>query len=306
MQICGERVSLRRVSERPRPHVVETERGSVELIRAGSGPAVLFLHGTPGGSDSSLSMGRFLIDAGFELIAPSRPGYLGTPLGAGKTIDQQADLHAATLAALGIERAAVVSWSGGGPSGYRLAVRHPERVQALVPFATVSQAYAEPKEHLSERLMMETTFGNWILRLMAAHAPKQTAAATLKAEGDLTNEQLTDLVRQTMDDEGMLDVVLTMANVVGDYSHRREGVQNDWEQFGRIDSLELERIAVPTLVVWADADIDIPPAHSEFAVGKIPGADRLVLDHGTHLALFAHPDARKAQARVAALLSPNF
>jgi pimeloyl-ACP methyl ester carboxylesterase len=286
----------------PQPESVETDLGPVELIRAGSGPAVLFVHGTPGGSDSSLAMGRFLVEAGFELIAPSRPGYLGTPLGERKTIDDQADLHAATLGALAIERVAVVAWSGGGPSAYRLSVRHPERVRALVPFACVSERYPEPKESLDERLMMKTSMGNWMLRFLAAHAPKSTVEATLKAEGDLTKEELAGLVKQTMGDDASLDVVLTMANVCGDYSHREQGVTNDWRQFGAMDSLELEKIAAPTLVIWGDADIDVPPAHSEHAAGTIPGAEAVVLDHGTHLALFAHAEARWTQERVVELL----
>jgi pimeloyl-ACP methyl ester carboxylesterase len=284
------------------PATVETDLGPVELIRTGSGPVALFVHGTPGGSDSSLAMGRFLIEAGFELIAPSRPGYLGTPLGDRQEIDRQADLHAATLDALGIERAAVIAWSGGGPSAYRLAVRHPERVSALVSFACLSERIAEPNPSLDERLMLETSPGNWMLRFMARHMPKSTVEATLKAEGDLSKEELAALVKETMGDQASLDVVLTMAEVCGDYSHREAGVENDWEQFGRIDSLELERIDRPTLVIWGDADTDVPPSHSEHAAATIPGARKLVLERGTHLALFAHPEARKAQDRVVELL----
>jgi len=286
----------------PLPEIIETKLGPVELIRAGSGPKVLFIHGTPGGWDSSLSMGRFLIDAGFELIAPSRPGYLGTPLDDNKTIDQQADLHAATLDALGVEKAAVMSWSGGGPSTYRLVIRHPQKVRKLVSFAAVSQGYLEPRESFEERLMEKTGFGNWILRFMTTHAKKSTVKATLNAEGDLAKEELTDLVNDTMSDEKMSEVVLTMATVVGDYSHRKQGITNDWKQFGAIDSLGLERIDLPTMVIWGDADIDVPPAHSEHAAEAIPGAQKLILKHGTHLALFVHPDARKAQQRVVELL----
>ena len=96
---------------------IETHKGPIEIGRRGVGPPVLFVHGTPGGADSSLAMGWFLAEAGFEVIAPSRPGYLGTPLAGREEIDQQAHLLSALLDALGHERAGVVSWSGGGPSG---------------------------------------------------------------------------------------------------------------------------------------------------------------------------------------------
>jgi pimeloyl-ACP methyl ester carboxylesterase len=263
----------------------------------------MLIHGTPGGSDSSLAMGQFLVEAGFELIAPSRPGYLGTPLDGRRAIDDQADLHAALLDELGHERAGILTWSGGGPSGYRLAVRHPERVSALVAFAAVSQAYHPPDEDLESRLMMETSFGNWLLRFLAAHAPKTTVSATLEAEGDLSKQELKRLVTEVLGDDRQRDVVLTMAEVVGDSAQRREGMENDLARFAEIDSLELDKVAAPTLVINGSADTDVPPDHSEFAAATIPRAERLVMDRGTHLCLFAHPDAEAAQARAVAALT---
>lgn len=150
------------------PELVETNPGPVEVARAGAGPPVLFAHGTPGGWDASISMGRFLVEAGFELIAPSRPGYLGTPLAGRTGLDDQADLLAALLETLGHRRAGVICWSGGGPSSYRLAARHPGRVDALVAFAAVSRAY-RPDLGLDQRLMMETRLGNWLVRFAASH-----------------------------------------------------------------------------------------------------------------------------------------
>jgi pimeloyl-ACP methyl ester carboxylesterase len=260
------------------------------------------VHGTPGGWDSSAAMGRFLVEAGFELIAPARPGYQGTSLEGRGSIDAQADLHAALLDALGHPAAGVITWSGGGPSGYRLAVRHPHRVSALVAAAAVSGAYTPPDEDLETRLMLNTSPGNWVLRMLAAHAPKTTVAATLGAEGDLTKEELKALTAEAMADEHQRDVVLTMAEVVGDYAGRRTGIDNDWAQFGAIDSLELERVAAPTLIVNGDADSDVPPAHSDFAATTIPGAGRETMDRGTHLCLWVHPGADPVQARVIALL----
>jgi hypothetical protein len=67
--------------------IVQTALGPVEVGRRGTGAPVLFVHGTPGGSDSSLVMGRFLAEAGFEVIAVaggtserrSRDGRRSTP-----------------------------------------------------------------------------------------------------------------------------------------------------------------------------------------------------------------------------------
>lgn len=55
-------------------------------------------------------------------------------------------------------------------------------------------------------------------------------------------------------------------------------------------------------MIWGDADADVPPSHSEFAVKMIPKAQKIVLEHGTHLALFVHPEARKTQKQVCEFL----
>jgi pimeloyl-ACP methyl ester carboxylesterase len=281
---------------------IQTDLGRVEVARAGAGPPVLGIHGTPGGSDSTIVMGRFLAQAGFEVIAPSRPGYLGTPLDHRGAIDGQADLLAALLDALGHARAGVLTWSGGGPSGYRLAVRHPDRVSALVPFAALSHDYQVPDDDLETRLFMKTRPGNWVLRFLAAHAPKSAVSATLGAEGDLTHDEVAELTARVLEDPDERDVVLTMTRVVGDRAHRRAGMEADFASFAAIATLELERVAAPTLLVHGTADADVAPEYSDYAQARIPDVERIDMDRGTHLCLFAHPDARAVQARVAAHL----
>lgn len=278
--------------------IVDTDLGPVAFARSGSGFPVLMVHGSPGGTDSSLAMGKFLTEGGFELIAPARPGYPGTGLDDRTTIDQQADLHAALLDALGIGKAALLTWSGGGPSGYRLAVRHPDRVSALTGFASVSRKYMPPKESLDERLIENTSAGNWLLRFLADHAPKSTVSSTLAAEGDLDRKELKALVDEAMENEDEKNVVLTMARVVADHANRVAGLENDMARFGEIEDLELEKIGAPALIIHGTADVDVTPDHGDHAAATIPGADFLAMAKGTHLSLFVHPDARDAQQRV--------
>lgn len=282
--------------------MIDTSAGPIEVARAGQGPPVVLVHGTPGGCDSSLAMGRFLVDAGFELIAPSRPGYRGTPLAGRESFDAQAKLLGALLDALGHDSAAFLTWSGGGPSGYRLAATRPESVSRLVAFAAVSGNYKSPNEGIDDRLIMETRPGNWLLRELAARAPKTAISATLGAEGDLTRKELKAQVAEVIADEEQAEVVLSMAQVVGDYENRREGIVNDRARFTEIRDLGLEGIKAPTLIVVGDADVDVPPSHSEFAAKTIPGAEKLMIERGTHLALFAHPHARAAQECVVSFL----
>jgi pimeloyl-ACP methyl ester carboxylesterase len=102
-----------------------------------------------------------------------------------------------------------------------------------------------------------------------------------------------------------------MANVVADHAHRREGIDNDLARFAEIESLELEleleleKFTAPTLVIGGTADTDVPPDHSNHAARAIPGAEQRVMERGTHLCLFVHPDAPAAQEQVAAKLHAN-
>lgn len=122
--------------------VITTALGAVEVEAHGSGTPIIAVHGSPGGIDAARMMVRFLPPGRFRTIALSRPGYLGTPLDAADTsIDHEADLLAAVIDALGVDRAGVRAWSGGGPSAYRLAVRHPERVSSLIQVAALSSRW---------------------------------------------------------------------------------------------------------------------------------------------------------------------
>ena len=179
-----------------------------------------------------------------------------------------------------------------------MAVRHPDRVSALVANAAVSQAYHVADQDLATRLMFTTGAGRWLLRLLAAHQPKQYISGALAGEGDLTKEQLAQRVEEVFVDPVKRDFVLALGPTTEQDKTRRDGYRNDLAQFADITSLELERITAPTLVVQGTADSDLPPAQSTFAAETIPGAELLTLDTGTHLALFTHPDAAATQARV--------
>jgi pimeloyl-ACP methyl ester carboxylesterase len=278
--------------------VVETALGPVECAVVGTGAPVLVVHGSPGGIDAAALMARVLPRDRVRAILLSRPGYLRTPLEGRTTIDEQADLLAALLDHLGVDRAGVYTWSGGGPAGYRLAVRHPGRVTGLVANAAVSQAYHLPDQDLATRLMFTTRPGQWLLRVLAAHQPGRYVEGALAGEGDLTREQLERRVAEVLADPDKRRFVLDLGPTAVPDAHRRAGYRNDLDRFAAITSLELERVTAPTLVVQGTADSDLPPAQSAYAARTVPGAETLTLETGTHLALYTHPEAAGAQARV--------
>ncbi len=109
-----------------------TSAGVIEYATRGSGQAVLAIHGAGGGYDQGLLIAAGFLGDGFKVIAPSRFGYLRTPVPKDASPAAQADAHAALLDSLGVHRAIVIGVSAGAPSATQLALRHPDRVAALI------------------------------------------------------------------------------------------------------------------------------------------------------------------------------
>ncbi len=276
---------------------VETGRGPIEYLEAGEGVPVLFIHGSPGGSDQGMLMGCFLVDAGFRVVAPSRPGYLGTPLPGGTASPQAtADLLLALMDVLSIERFGIVCWSGGGPSSYRLAASQPERVSALVACAAVSGPYEFAKGLAgAETRLMTSGIGGWLLRQIAARSPKSVVKSTLKEEGQLSKPDAAALFEHVWAQPDKREFVLRLS---GTLSGRNLGLKNDQLRFPQLGDLGLNEISVPTLLIHGTADSDVGPEQSEHALSAIAGAEILRVEKGTHLCVWTDPTSADIQSSI--------
>ncbi len=115
-----------------RSSTLATSLGTLEYAEIGQGEPILVVHGAAGGFDQALDMCGALAEHGYRLIAPSRFGYLRSALPAHLTTAMQADAYVELLDHLGIAKVNVVSISAGAWSAMQLAIRHPDRVRALV------------------------------------------------------------------------------------------------------------------------------------------------------------------------------
>ena len=100
-----------------------------------SRPTVLLLHGFPTSSHMFRNLIPALADE-FHLVAPDYPGYGNSSMPTvdefDYTFDHLADIVETLVARLGIDRYSLYLMDYGAPVGFRLALRHPERVQTLV------------------------------------------------------------------------------------------------------------------------------------------------------------------------------
>ncbi len=98
-------------------------------------PTILLLHGFP----TSSHMFRNLIPAlsdQFHLVAPDYPGFGNSSMPKvdefDYTFDRMAEVVDRLIDKLGLKKYSVYLMDYGAPVGYRLAVKHPERVESLI------------------------------------------------------------------------------------------------------------------------------------------------------------------------------
>lgn len=100
-----------------------------------NGPVVLLLHGFPTSSHMFRNLIPLLADR-YHVIAPDYPGYgeSGAPdhRQFNYSFAHFADIIDALVTGLGAKRYAMYVMDYGAPVGYRLALKHPERVSALI------------------------------------------------------------------------------------------------------------------------------------------------------------------------------
>lgn len=275
--------------------LVATRLGAVEAAVTGGGPAVLCLHGAMGGADQAVLLGRTVGAPGFRYVCPSRPGYLGTPLGGATTPEAQADTYAALLDAIGVDDAAVLAVSGGGPSALQFALRHRNRCRALVLISTCA-GVMDARIPLHFHLMMALVRWGWFADAMKRRAARDPAAAALRSIADPA------LRARVAGDRQALELLVALTTSTLDrIALRLVGTKNDIAVTRATTDYPLERIAVPTLVVHGTADPLLPfERHGRQLAGRIPGAELLALTGGEHGAIFTHRE--EARSGVAAFL----
>ena len=229
---------------------IESPHGPIEFAEAGDGPAVLVVHGAGGGFDQGLELGQTFLGDGYRVIAPSRFGYLGTPLPADASPEAQADAHLRLLDALQLETVPVIGVSAGGPSAMQLCLRHPERCSALV--LIVPMSWAPKRETTQSRMspmflpvmnaLLSSDFLCWTAMKVARLALIKSILGTpVAVYRDAPAEE-----RRRVD--RMLRDILPV-------SRRADGLRNEGVVAASLTRYPLETMRVPALIVSAADDL---------------------------------------------------
>lgn len=229
---------------------IESPHGPIEFAEAGDGPAVLLIHGAGGGFDQGLDLGDTFLGEGYRVIAPSRFGYLGTPLPADASPEAQADAHLRLLDALQLDTVPVIGVSAGGPSAMQLCLRHPERCSALV--LIVPMAWAPERETTNARLsppflpLLNAVLSSDFLFWTATKVAKLAVVKSILGTPVAVYRNAPVKERRRVDQ--MLRAILPV-------SRRVAGLLNENEIAANLTRYPLEEMSVPALVISAADDL---------------------------------------------------
>ena len=279
--------------------LLATRCGPIEYQEAGAGAALLAVHGSGGGHDQGMAFAGTLATQAIRVIAMSRFGYLRTPMPADASAAAQADAHVCLLDALGIRRAAVLGGSAGAPSALELAIRHPDRVSALVllvPLAYKPTTLADSAPPLTpwvENTMLRL-IGSDFLFWAALHLARDQVIKVVLATppGLLAGASPRERTRVN----AMLDNILPV-------SARADGLRSDTAAGKHLALARLGAIRAPTLVISARDDRYGTYASAQYTANGIAGARFIGFEEGGHVWI-GHDD--EVMAEIVDLLAQPF
>ncbi len=290
----------------------DTPLGIISYRRIGEGQPIIALHGSPGGYDF-IDVLDYLAEEGFQVIVPSRPGYLGTALSVGRSPQQQADAIIALMDSLEIKSALLLGFSGGGPIGLQCALRHPDRFQALGLNCAITGKY-DPSDDLESSLFGKLFFINGVadvtyalLSILLHRFPKVMLKEVLKLVTTYEDKsQLDILIRQIFDDPRQARMSKILSDNAVPYDLRKIGFENDMEYYRQESHFPFEQLRVPTQIIHSCVDGDVNyEAHAVPASQRIPGAELITINGAGHLVWLGDEGHQAIQHQIAFLKQPT-
>jgi pimeloyl-ACP methyl ester carboxylesterase len=264
-------------------HRIDADGVNIFYREAGphDAPVVLLLHGFPASSFQYRELIPRLADR-YRVIAPDLPGFGFTHIPAERKYTYNFDALANTILAftdaLKLTRYALYVFDYGAPTGFRLAMAHPERVTAIVSqngnayeeglgdaWAPIQRYWREPTEENRDA----------IRKALTAEGIRREYHTGIPDSYDLAPEGYTldaALMARPGNVEIQLDLFLDYANNVKLYPKFHE---------------YFRAFTPPLLAIWGRYDPYFIPAGAQAFQRDIPAATVQLLDTG-HFALETH------------------
>jgi pimeloyl-ACP methyl ester carboxylesterase len=262
-------------------HTIHGYRRAVRI--AGSGPALLLIHGVGDNSTTWNSVHAKLAQR-FTVIAPDL-------LGHGESDKPRADYSLAAfangmrdlLAALGIDRVTLVGHSLGGGIAAQFVYQYPHMVERLV---LVSSGGVTKDVSIALR--------------MATLPMGSEALAALRLPGVLPALQLAGRAAQTVigstkygrDLPDGLRLLARLADpaALSAFSRTLRSVVDGHGQFVTMLDRSYLMPSVPKLIIWGEDDMVIPVSHARIAHAAMPDSRLEIFEGSGHMPFRDHPE----------------
>jgi 2-hydroxy-6-oxonona-2,4-dienedioate hydrolase len=293
------RAEMRRVRATVRldASVATTKAGPIEYAEKRSGIPLFSIHGAGGGFDQGLANAEDLVGDVYRIIAPSRFGYLGTPIPTDSSPVAQADAHAALLRHLSVDKAIVLGVSAGARSAIELTLRYPERVAALI--LIVPATYA-PESPVTIEPSRANRFAFWLVNAGADFtwwATEKIAPDVLTRFIGVPPEVVATAAKA--DQDRVIRIVRNMQPL----SRRFPGINIDSNP--TLTRLPLEEVRSPTLIISSRDDLFNTLPAAKYTATAIPNAKLIVYETGGHLLVGRDREVRTSIAEFLALVGVN-
>jgi pimeloyl-ACP methyl ester carboxylesterase len=263
----------------PRGRPVGVGGAQVNVIEHGEGPPIVLVHGLPGNVGDWGALPERLAARGHRVVSYDRVGF-----GHASRPDPEPGLYSfesnarelgALMDALGLPRAALVGWSYGGGIVQLFAREHPERVSHAVLLSSVGPLNTAEPTALDR--LVELPFAAPLFTWLASVPPLGDAMARDAVVAAFSDEAA---VPQGWHERtrAMLSMPNTLRSMV--------------LEMQRYDAslLRPEELTVPVLVLHGTDDRNTPYATGEDLQRRIPGAQLVAIEHGSHMLPATHPE----------------
>lgn len=238
---------------------VAVRGGSIRVLSAGAGPAVLYLHGL-GDAGEMLPVLRS-ISAQHRVIRPDHPGFLDSDDLGASSVRDLASMHSELMDSLDIDDIDLIGCSLGGWIAAELALLIGDRARSLTlidPAGLAGDGTAPDTFALDPDEVLTLTVHDPRLREEARTAPRDPARAEKLGRSRSTA--------------------------------RRIAVEPHYMHDPTLDA-RLPAITVPTQVFWGREDGVIPVSYASSWTAALPQAELHVISSAGHLPHVERPDA---------------
>jgi pimeloyl-ACP methyl ester carboxylesterase len=254
--------------------------GAEVFYREGGDPSaatLLLLHGFPSSSAQYEQLMQRLA-SGCHVIAPDYPGFGQSPALAGTTtFDRISDVIDAFTQAKDLERFSLYMFDFGSPVGFRIATRHPQRVEGLVlQNGNAYEAGLGPGMQALAPYWKDRVGNEGAIRGFLTLEATRSQYVDGVPDPTSVNPDLWELDQRYLElsgrDQVMLDLLYDYRNNVARYPA--------WQEY-------LRTYTPPALLPWGRNDAFFPPEGARAYLDDLPDAELHLLDTG-HFATATH------------------